>query len=38
MPAITTCQRQRIEQPGHTVIENRAIIPAGLVAEGTGEP
>ena len=36
--AVTTRKRQRIEQARHPLIEHRAIIPARLVGEGTGQP
>ena len=38
MPAVAACERQRIEQPWHAMIEHRAIVAAGLVAERAGEP
>ena len=38
MAAVTACQRQRIEQPWHAMIEDGAIVAAGLVAERAGNP
>jgi hypothetical protein len=38
VPAVAARQRQRVEQPWHTVVENRAIVPARLVAKGTCQP
>ncbi len=38
MTPIAASERQFLEQPGDALIENRAAIPAGLVAGGAGEP
>src|SRR5256885_5882382 len=38
MTAITACYRQGIEQPWHTLIEDGAIVSAGLVTERTRKP
>ena len=38
MAAVAARQREILEQPGHALIENRAVVTAGLVAEGRGEP
>ena len=37
MAAVTTRERQRIEQARHALIEHRAIIPARLMSQGTGQ-
>jgi hypothetical protein len=36
--AVAACQREHIEEPRQALIENRAIIPTGLVAERAGNP
>jgi hypothetical protein len=36
--AVATCQRERIEQSWQALIENRAVIPAGLVTERACNP
>ena len=38
VPTVTACKRERIEQPRQAVIEDGAIVAAGLVAECTGQP
>ena len=38
MTAITARKRQRIEQSRHALIEHRAIVPARLMGESTGQP
>ena len=38
MSAVAACQRERIEQPWHAMIEDRAIVAACLVAERAGDP
>ena len=36
--ALATCRRERIEQSRQALIENRAVIPTGLVAERARNP
>ena len=36
--AVSACERQRVEQPWHAVVENRAIVPARLVGQRACEP
>ena len=36
--AVAAGERQRFEQARHAMVEDRAIVAAGLVAEGTGDP
>src|SRR6266545_3417133 len=36
--AVTACERQGIEQPRHSLIEDGAIVSAGLVTERTRKP
>src|SRR3989442_2187836 len=38
MTSIAACERQGIEQPRHSLIEDGAIVSAGLVTERTGKP
>ena len=38
MAAVAACQRQRIEQPRHAMIEHRAIVSAGLVRQRASDP
>ena len=38
MASVAACERQRIEQARHAMIEHGAVVAAGLVAERTGEP
>src|SRR4029077_14707240 len=38
MSAVAACQRQGIEQPRHALIEDGAIVSAGLMTERTGKP
>ena len=38
MAPVAACQRQGIEQPGHALIEDGAIVAACLVTERTGKP
>ena len=38
MTSIATGQRQRLEQPWNTLIENAFAIPARLVAKGAAYP
>ena len=35
---VAACQRERIEETRQALIEDRAIIPTGLVTEGAGNP
>jgi hypothetical protein len=36
--AVAACKRERIDEPRQALIEDRAVIPTGLVAEGAGNP
>jgi hypothetical protein len=36
--AIAAREGQRIEQPWHTMIDHRAIVPARLMSQGAGQP
>ena len=36
--AVAACQRERIEESWQALIENRSVIPTGLVAERAGNP
>jgi hypothetical protein len=36
--SVAACERQRFEQPGQAMIEDGAIVAAGLVAERAGDP
>jgi len=36
--AIAACKRERIEQPRQALIEDRMVVPTGLMAERTGNP
>src|SRR3954447_13910201 len=36
--AVAACQRERIEESWQALIENRAVIPTGLVAERASNP
>ncbi len=38
MVAVAACKRERIEQPRQALIEDRAVVPTGLMAERTGNP
>src|SRR4029079_14682848 len=38
MSAVAARQREIFEQPGHALIENRAIVATGLVAKRRGKP
>ena len=38
MTPVAACKRQGIEQPWHAMIEDGAVVAAGLVAERTGKP
>src|SRR5204863_8842440 len=37
-PSVAAGERQRIEEPGHPVVEDGAIVAARFVAERTGDP
>ena len=38
MTSVAASQRQVLEQSGHALIENRLVVPAGLVTQRGGEP
>ena len=38
MTAVAACKCEGIEQPRHAMIEDGAVVAAGLVAERTGKP
>ena len=38
MTPVAACERQGIEQPRHAMVEDGAVVAAGLVAERTGNP
>ena len=38
MASVAARQREVLEQPGHALIEDRAIVATGLVAERRGQP